>query len=1157
MASEDANSQVRQHPFYFDTGATSHMCPYPDRFESIEPCSGSVRSSSRALMTIKGKGAVVMDCVLKDGSVSSFRVRDVLFVPELERPLLSWKKIQGLGYMMIGEGDTISIVKNGKTTLQAVSDGSLFKVPEKTDTALLTYDYWHQALGHLGPSSMEKAKHLYADANVIPSRPANFHCDACSKAKQTRSPRSPIPRVAREKLDLIHTDLCGPFPSPSYGGSLYYITFVDDATRATWVRFLKRKSDTSQCIKDLVKEMETQHGKTIKAFRSDNGGEYISKELMAWFNSKGILHEFTPPYSPESNGVAERINRSIGENLRAMLEDLPTYDKRLWAEAVQTWVYLKNRQPHKAVKDQTPYEAFYGQKPTVHHLQPFGRECYLHIPEERRRNKLSPRAELGIFVGYTNVNHHYRVYSPSRNHTYVSADVFFPPLKTEGVSDKSSNPISALRRSLPDPVTVQPSSSSSTDLQYPLNKNGFPTDEMWISWCDRNPEQAIEWFHQGHPKVTDIFTKEYERGRRTGFLGPQYWDYDALDTSPTPPQNTSQPVAAPAPPERTPTPMDTSQSTPTPPTHTPAPAGQHQTPAPHAPRAPPISSQPGPVVTRSGRTVNPPGPWWQAVPTVTPMPTIDDDDEPMPDAPAEQDEDLEVTLISFLLIPEPRTYRQAQQSPDWPEWRKAMDKELQSLEENDVWEVVPRPANRRVVACKWVFKVKANSSGELERFKARLVAKGFSQTQGEDFDEIFSPVVRYDSLRLLLAISASKGWHPRQLDVTTAFLYGILKEEVYMHLPEGSRKDGMVARLKRCIYGLKQSPREWYFRLVEHLIPYGFAITVFDPCVLVHSTGELFIAVYVDDITLFGESGSLLDSTIALLKSEFKVNDMGPLHWLLGIQIDFNDAGITLSQSSYIDKLLDRFSMQNCNPISTPVDANHRLTKACDEDSRVDANAYQQIIGSLMYLVTATRPDLAYTIAHLSQFNSDPTTAHMAAAKRVIRYLQATKERKLFYPWRSPLQLDGYSDSSYANCLDTRRSFSGYVFKLGDSTISWRCRKQKSVATSTCEAEYMAISNATKHYLWTHRGIKELLKNDIPNALHVDSLSALDLASNPKINDRSKHIDVAYHFIRELVEAGTVTLLHVAGTENIADICTKGLPRPIHEYLCTKIFDAK
>jgi hypothetical protein len=310
----------------------------------------------------------------------------------------------------------------------------------------------------------------------------------------------------------------------------------------------------------------------------------------------------------------------------------------------------------------------------------------------------------------------------------------------------------------------------------------------------------------------------------------------------------------------------------------------------------------------------------------------------------------------------------------------------------------------------------------------------------------------------------------------------------------------------------------------------------------------------VDDITLFGQPGSLLDSTIALLKSEFKVNDMGPIHWLLGIQIDFTKTGITLTQASYIDKILDRFSVQSCNPVSTPVDVNHRLRKGCDEDTRVNANSYQQIIGSLMYLVTATRPDLAYTIAHLFQFNSDPTTTHMAAAKRVIRYLQATKQQTLCYPWKSSLQLDGNSDASYGNDLDTRRSFSGYVFKLGDSTISWRARKQKSVATSTCEAEYMATAHAAKHYLWTHRGIHELLKTDIPRALHIDSLSALDLASNPKINNRSKHIDIAYHCIRALLEDGTITLLHVAGMDNIADICTKGLARPIHEYLCTKIF---
>src|SRR5690606_33500548 len=264
------------------------------------------------------------------------------------------------------------------------------------------------------------------------------------------------------------------------------------------------------------------------------------------------------------------------------------------------------------------------------------------------------------------------------------------------------------------------------------------------------------------------------------------------------------------------------------------------------------------------------------------------------------------------------------------------------------------------------------------------------------------------------------------LDIKTAFLYGILKEEVYMHLPEGYRQPGKVARLKKCIYGLKQSPREWYFRLVLFLQPYGFAISAFDPCVLAHDTGEFFIAIYVDDLTLYGPQGTLLDQTIALLKSEFKVKDMGSLHWLLGIQIDISEAGITLSQPIYIDKILDRFSMQACNPVATPIDPNHRLMAAGPDDTRVDKTLYQQIIVSLMYLVTATRPDLAYTITLLSQFNSDPSQTHYVAAKRVLKYLKGTCDFRLVYPFGQPLRLSGYSDASYGNCFDTRRSFSGY-----------------------------------------------------------------------------------------------------------------------------------
>jgi len=363
----------------------------------------------------------------------------------------------------------------------------------------------------------------------------------------------------------------------------------------------------------------------------------------------------------------------------------------------------------------------------------------------------------------------------------------------------------------------------------------------------------------------------------------------------------------------------------------------------------------GQVVTHAGRVVNPPERYgfegYAPEASMRDAPPRPPTPEPQP---LEGIEGSQWANSSVLTVEEPKSYRQAKVSPHWSDWKKAMDEELKSLEENDVWDVIPKPAGRKIVASRWVYKAKGNAQGEVERYNARLVAKGFSQILGQDYDEIFAPVVRYDSLRLLLAVSACKGWRPRQLDVKTAFLYGILKEEVYMDLPEGSRLDGMVAKLKRCVYGLKQSPREWYYRLVEYLGPFGFVITAWDPCVLVHESGDLFLAIYVDDISLFGATGELKEQTINVLKTEFKVNDMGELNWLLGIQITFTDDGITLSQPTFIHKILNRFSMQDCKPVSTPIDSNHQLKAIEDEDQRTDATAYQQIIGSLMYLVTGT-----------------------------------------------------------------------------------------------------------------------------------------------------------------------------------------------------------
>ena len=285
-----------------------------------------------------------------------------------------------------------------------------------------------------------------------------------------------------------------------------------------------------------------------------------------------------------------------------------------------------------------------------------------------------------------------------------------------------------------------------------------------------------------------------------------------------------------------------------------------------------------------------------------------------------------------------------------------------------------------------------------------------------------------------MALAASKNWKPQQLDIKSAFLYGELKEENYMHLPEGSRIDGKVCKLKKCIYGLKQSPREWHSWLTTFLTPYGFSPTAFDPCVLIHESKELIIAIYVDDLSLWGAKGLLMDSTKQLLKSEFQVTELGDLHWLLGIKIDITQSGIKISQTAYIDKILERFGMKDCHSVTTPIDPNHKLQSVTEDERIDDPSFYQQIIGSLMYTVIATRPDLAYTVTHLSQFNACLGKVHLTAAKRVLQYLKGTRNWTLTFPKNNPLSLEGYSDASWSNDLNTRRSFSEYLFQLGKTT---------------------------------------------------------------------------------------------------------------------------
>jgi hypothetical protein len=278
------------------------------------------------------------------------------------------------------------------------------------------------------------------------------------------------------------------------------------------------------------------------------------------------------------------------------------------------------------------------------------------------------------------------------------------------------------------------------------------------------------------------------------------------------------------------------------------------------------------------------------------------------------------------------------------------------------------------------------------------------------------------------------------------------------------------------------------------------------------------------------------------LKSEFDITDLSDLHWLLGIQIKFGKKGIELSQSSYIDTILLRFGMTDCNPTVLPIDRNTTLKRSMPDEVVKDIQVYQSMIGSIMYLVTGTRPDLTFAISCLSQFSSAPNKSHVAAVKRCLRYIKGTRNLALVFPYHDDFYVAGFSDSDYGNCVDTRRSVSGYIFRLGLSTISWRSQKQKSVSTSTTEAEYVALSKAAKHFMWLKTALEDLGFPGTPMAMFCDNRSTIDLAENHRISELSKHIDIHHHRVRELVHDRTLPLMYIPTTDNLADMCTKGLP---------------
>jgi hypothetical protein len=739
---------------------------------------------------------------------------------------------------------------------------------------------------------------------------------------------------------------------------------------------------------------------------------------------------------------------------------------------------LINRLPCPVLSNKFPFEALLHKTPSYTHLKVFGCLCFASILSGHR-TKFDPRAKACAFLGYPSGVKGYKLLDLTTHKVLISRDVVFH------------------------------------ETIFPFqNQTPLPDFSTFLS-CSSEPISTTPHFIPPYPIIADMPC------------------FPIPPSAPVPPISTSSSL------------LDTSSHL----DHTlssSSPSLDHiETDSPGQPVSSPLR--------RSTRVHKPPT-YLQdyhcqlahCVGSTSSPPTASSG-KPYPLSTSLSYDHLSPTHKFFSLfvtaISEPSSFHQANQSPHWQE---AMFAELAALEANNTWTLTPLPPGKHPIGCKWVYKVKLKSDGSLDRYKAKLVAKGYTQQEGLDYLETFSPVAKFSTVRTLLAVASVKNWSLTQLDVNNAFLHEDLAKEVYMALPPGfpskEATTNLVCKLNKLLYGLKQASRQWFAKFSSTIIKHGFVQSKSDYSLFTRTQGTVFITllVYVDDILIASNDMPSVNALKDSLHVEFKLKDLGNLKYFLGLEVARLAKGISLCQRKYALDILSDSGMLGSKPVATPMEQNLKISQSTGEILD-DPSPYRRLVGRLLYL-TVTRPDISYSAQRLSQFMSKPTRMHLTAAYRVLRYIKGTSGQGLFFPSHSDLQLKAFSDSDWAGCPDTRRSITGYCVYIGDSLISWKSKKQHIVSRSSAEAEYRAMASVVCELMWLLPLLNELQAPHPKEALlFCDSQAALHIAANPVYHERTKHIELDCHLIREKIQAGLVRTLNVTSQNQLADIMTKAL----------------
>ncbi|KAG7536932.1 Integrase catalytic core [Arabidopsis suecica] len=1093
-----------------DSGASHHMISNANLLNNIEPALGNVIIANGDKVPIKGIG----NLRVFDKNSKAF------YMPKFTSNLLSVKRAtKDLNcYAIFGPNDVyFQDIETGKLIGEGGSKGELYVlegISSSSSSSPISFKshlgvsfnvIWHARLGH---------PHFRALKLMLPSISFDHtSCEACILGKHCKSVFPKSSTIYENCFDLVHSDVWTS-PCVSRDNNKYFVTFIDEKSKYTWITLLPSKDRVFDAFINYQNYVTNQFNAKIKVLRTDNGGEYTSHKLKEHLNKSGILHQTSCPYTPQQNGVAERKNRHLMEVARSMMFHT-SVPRRYWGDAVMTACYLINRTPTKVLGDLSPFEVLNNTRPSIDHLRVFGCVCFVLVPGEQR-NKLDAKSTRCMFLGYSTTQKGYKCYDPVNNRTYVSRDVKF--LEDQGYHDKKD------WESLKD--LAHSPSDRATSLRFLLdhlgNKAPTPTASTQpgqnSTQPSHDPPQLSHDSNQAPTPSTE--SNEEEDGERA------HIDH----------KSPSQDREATSQDQETQSLDDSSDSS------------EDE----EATQVEQRSTQP---LRRSERLKFPPSNWKNTRVYFNQQAVAHPIQATCSLALVPQDHQAFLSKISSIKIPQ--TYEEAMQVK---EWRDAIQEEIGAMTRNHTWDEEELPSGKKTVSSRWIFTIKYKSNGDIERYKARLVARGFSQTYGADYKETFAPVAKLHTVRVVLSLATNLSWELWQMDVKNAFLQGELEDDVYMTPPPGLEATidpGKVWRLRKAIYGLKQSPRAWYHKLSRTLKDHGFKKSESDHTLftLQSPQGIVVVLIYVDDLIISGDNKEGINNTKTFLKSTFDIKDLGELKYFLGREVCRSPEGLFLSQRKYTLDLLNETGYKDAKPAKTPLEEGYKVDRKGEkEDEKFnDTPLYRKLVGKLIYL-TNTRPDICFAVNQVSQHMQAPTVYHWSMVERILRYLKGSSGQGIWMGKNSNTELVGYCDADYAGDRMDRRSTTGYCTFLGGNLVTWKTKKQKVVSCSSAESEYRAMKQLTNELTWLKALLKDLrVEQDTPITMHCDNKAAIYIASNSVFHERTKHIEVDCHKVREKIVQGVTLPCYTRSEDQLADIFTKAASLKVCNFINSKL----